>query len=467
MKKNKYDIIIIGAGISGLIAGTYLAKYGRKVLIAEKNNRVGGCCSSFIRGGHEFDAGAHIIGSCHRNNLFGSILKELKIKIDFIQLTPTDLIHFPTETIRINSDYKEFRLYLIKRFKYEKEGVDIFFNILLKANNSQTIPYIIRQFANMTYQTFLDTLFTSDILKSILSVQCGYLGLRPRDASAISAIFMLQSYLIDGAFYPKKGSQALSNSIADAFKDFGGKLFLNAEVNKILIKNDQIKGVLIGDNEITSNIVISASDILRTYKELINIKAKKEEKVNKKLDIFKPSISSCILYLGLSNKIDLKNKHGWYYDSYDINRSFMKQIYVHISTNHTINASKIGTKLLTAIFYFDYRKDKKIGREKFKEDVANNFLSKLEKKIPNIGKNVVIKNLATPLTIEKFTFNFRGALYGWRQSLGQTYPNFFPQCSFIKGLFHAGHWTYPGGGIVAVAVSGINVGKKILKTVGK
>ncbi len=465
MKKNEYDIIIIGAGISGLIAGTYLAKYGCKVLIVEKNNNVGGCCSSFVRGGFEFDAGAHIIGSCHRKDLFGSILKELKIKTDFVQLTPTDLIHFPTETIEINADYKEFKSYLMKRFKCEKKGLGIFFEILSKANDSHTIAYTVRRFSGITYQAFLDSLFSDGILKSILSVQCGYLGLPPREASAVSTIFMLRSYLIDGAFYPKRGSQAFSNSIADAFKNFGGELSLKSEVSKILVKNGQVKGVSIGDNEMISDVVVSASDMLRTYKKLIDIKAIRRGKINKKLIVFKPSISSCMLYLGLSNKMDLKNKHGWYYDSYDVNRSFMKQMYVHIPTNYGFNVLEADTKLLTAIFYFDYEKDERLEREKFKEHLTNSFLYKLEKSFPNIGKNVVIKNLATPLTIEKFTFNLKGALYGWKQSSGQTYANFFPQNSFIKGLFHTGHWTYPGGGIIAVAVSGINVAKKILKKV--
>ena len=465
MKKNKYDTIIIGAGISGLIAGAYLAKHGLKVLIAEKNNKVGGCCSSFIRGGLEFDAGAHIIGGCGRKNLFGSILNELKVKTDFIRLKPTDLMHFPNETVRINADHKEFKTYLIERFKSEKERLNNFFSLLLKTSDSQFLPYFVRKYAHMTYQAFLDSLFTNDILKGILSVQCGYLGLPPRNASAVSTIFMLRSYLIDGAFYPKGGSQALSDSIADAFKGFDGDIFLKSEVNKILVKDNRVRGVLINDDEVVSNIVISSSDILRTYRKLINVGTMAGKRLNRKLAMFKPSRSSCILYLGLSDTMDLKNGHGWYYDSYDINRLFTKQMYVHIPTNYCSNTSKKMSKLLVAIIYFDYEKDQKTGREQFKENLSNKLLSRLEKKFPDIGKNVITKNLATPLTIERHTSNSKGALYGWMQSPEQTYTHFFPANSFIKGLFHAGHWTSPGGGIAAVALSGINVARKILKMV--
>ncbi|MDB4349730.1 FAD-dependent oxidoreductase, partial [Omnitrophica bacterium] len=66
----KYNAVIIGAGISGIVCGTYLAKKGYKVLVLEKSVKAGGCCSSFNRSGFTFDAGAHIIGSCGANQIF-------------------------------------------------------------------------------------------------------------------------------------------------------------------------------------------------------------------------------------------------------------------------------------------------------------------------------------------------------------------------------------------------------------
>ena len=49
---NKYDVIIIGAGIGGLTCGCYLAKAGLKVLIIEQHNKPGGYCTSFERKGY-------------------------------------------------------------------------------------------------------------------------------------------------------------------------------------------------------------------------------------------------------------------------------------------------------------------------------------------------------------------------------------------------------------------------------
>ena len=44
-----YDIIIIGAGLGGLIAGAKLAKSDKKVLVLEQHFKPGGCATIFKR----------------------------------------------------------------------------------------------------------------------------------------------------------------------------------------------------------------------------------------------------------------------------------------------------------------------------------------------------------------------------------------------------------------------------------
>ena len=61
----KYDVIIIGSGISGLTAGVLLAEKGKKVLILEKHFKVGGWTHTFKRDCYEWDVGIHYIGEVH------------------------------------------------------------------------------------------------------------------------------------------------------------------------------------------------------------------------------------------------------------------------------------------------------------------------------------------------------------------------------------------------------------------
>ncbi len=61
----KYDVIIIGSGISGLTSGVLLANSGKKVLILEKHFKVGGWTHTFRRDNYEWDVGIHYIGEVH------------------------------------------------------------------------------------------------------------------------------------------------------------------------------------------------------------------------------------------------------------------------------------------------------------------------------------------------------------------------------------------------------------------
>ena len=61
--KNNYDVIIIGGGVAGLMAGIELVKNGKKVAILEKESMVGGQCRTQVLNttNHEFrfDYGGH------------------------------------------------------------------------------------------------------------------------------------------------------------------------------------------------------------------------------------------------------------------------------------------------------------------------------------------------------------------------------------------------------------------------
>src|SRR5436309_9016036 len=46
----RYDVVVIGAGLGGLTAGAILARAGRKVLVIERSNSVGGAASSYKSG---------------------------------------------------------------------------------------------------------------------------------------------------------------------------------------------------------------------------------------------------------------------------------------------------------------------------------------------------------------------------------------------------------------------------------
>ena len=57
----EYDVIIVGGGISGLLSALTLSKHGKKVLLLEKDEAVGGNCNSYMVDGFLVDTGPHAI----------------------------------------------------------------------------------------------------------------------------------------------------------------------------------------------------------------------------------------------------------------------------------------------------------------------------------------------------------------------------------------------------------------------
>ena len=71
---SKQKVIIIGAGLGGLVCAALLAKEGLDVTVVEKNQRVGGCLQSYRRDNAIFDTGMHIFGGMHEGGNIRRIL---------------------------------------------------------------------------------------------------------------------------------------------------------------------------------------------------------------------------------------------------------------------------------------------------------------------------------------------------------------------------------------------------------
>ncbi len=61
----KYNSIIIGGGLGGLIAGATLSKTGQKVLLLEQHYIPGGCATSFKRKDFVMEVGLHELDGLH------------------------------------------------------------------------------------------------------------------------------------------------------------------------------------------------------------------------------------------------------------------------------------------------------------------------------------------------------------------------------------------------------------------
>jgi len=459
-----YDAIIIGGGIGGLICGCYLAKAGKKILVLESHDKLGGCVTSIKRQNATFDVGAHLIGSGGDRGLFAKYLRDLGIDIELIRLNPTDRFHFPNRKIDIPQNVTDFLDMLKKMFVSETDNIETFFKEMFRIAVNFDNERILDIYQDLSYQDMLDKFFKNEELKGILSAQYHYIGVTPEKASALSMCLMITSYIKDGCYLVKGGAQNLSDKLGSRIKEFKGEVVLNTKVEKIEIMSQTATTVITEKNKkYTARQVVSNIDPRKAFFDLIDKSCLPSDYIEK---IMRLTVGSSFFLTFLIVDLEtsaLKSCSGWHYSSYRLNDVDTQSFYIFVPTiyDQSLNADGLHNVELAMQFPFIYGEIKNWGGVKLQ--LEEELINKAGSAIRDLRKHIKYKFSATPHTIERFTGNSKGSLYGWEMSVGQVQRYRLDNETPIKNLFLVGHWTKPGCGVVSVATSGWKVAKKILQ----
>jgi prolycopene isomerase len=90
------------------------------------------------------------------------------------------------------------------------------------------------------------------------------------------------------------------------------------------------------------------------------------------------------------------------------------------------------------------------------------LLDEMDGVLPGFRDGLSFVEGATPLAMERYSLNQRGALYGWANTPGQTGSRRLSNKTPLPGLFLAGHWTQPGTGSTGCIYSGLRTSQLIL-----
>lgn len=462
--KTNYDVIIIGAGISGLVCACYLARAGMKVLVIEQHDKPGGYCTSFKRKGFLFDAAAHCFGGYRKDGITRRVFDNLEIdkKIKIKQYNPSNIIITPDSKISIWSDLNETIESFQEIFPEESNNIKEFFNCLINADH-----IFFSQLRSWTFENLLDNFFRNDKLKAILSAPLlGFLGLPPSLMSAFIGARLFTEYILDGGYHPEVGMQALPEALTERFKEFGGELRLSCLVKKIKIKDNKIVGIFLDDSDfIPSKYVISNCDARQTFFKLIGKEWLKEEFYHKIKNMI-PSMSNFILYLGLDGYFESLPEHGTtlcFLKDYNLYKSYqtIQKADFENFEGHMLRVFRDTSTLLSIIPA--PHNDKRFW-DNNKHRITESLINKIEKyTIPNLSKHIVYKDAATPHTLYRYTLNYKGASYGWAGTPSQLAVQDLRKPSFIEGLYLTGHWTTLGVGISGVVYVAYDTAKMILR----
>ena len=494
----EYDVIVIGGGLGGLVCGALTAKAGLSTLLVEQGHQVGGYATDFRRDGFLFDSAVHLIGRCAPGGVIHDLLERLGIadRVEFLRVEPLHRYIFPEHDLRVPSDLQEYQALLEAEFPGERVGellqamVKLAKDVAragrgLRPQELATLPLkhpLLFKYHNKPLQRFLDDHTQDKRLQAIVTASWGYYGLPPERLATLYFVSGWYSYHAQGGFAIKGGAQVLSDALAAVIRESGGEVLLRTKAEKILIEEGHAVGVkLEGGDPLRAKYVVSNASAPQTYFELIGREHLPPSLV-KQLENWEPSTSAFQLYLGVElEELKIPDYTLFIADTYDhsaVYRDLMGAepeflgYGVTIYTNIEPERAPAGHHVIHLVTLADYGpwkaaldRSERAYRE-MKALWTERLLERAGPLIPGLKAGIEVFEVATPLTMERYTLNHEGAIYGWAQTPEQSGLRRPQVKTPIPSLYQAGAWAFPGGGVAAVIPSGALAARAILKEAG-
>jgi prolycopene isomerase len=494
-KAKASDAIVIGSGMGGLTAAALLARKGLNVLLFEKEKQVGGYVVSFKRGAFTFDATGAFVGGCQEGGEFNRLLKEVgaQEEIEFIPIHHIRNIYPGFEVHLRQGGFHSYLETLLDLFPEEGKGLKAYLS-LVKKIGEEVKSYTemtwakriffplcfwnLIRFQRTSHGAILHRFFKGEEIQQALHTLPATEP--PSKLSFLFVAAVISKALMEGVFYPKGGMGKMAEAIANAFLHAGGELYLQTEIDQILIKNGRAEGVVTKDGRIfQSPLIISNINpnlLVRMFP------SERQPAFVRRTEGLEYSLSCFILYV--ATDLDLRAM-GFPYFTYlrfvsDLEEEHRMLSRGEVPKNPTLIVSvptlldpllaPPGQHLLKVLVTVPYGYRERWGGtspEKYlqiKEEFTQQMLQLLELKlIPHLREHLLFCEAATPLTLERYTGNERGAMYGLASIPQQMGPWRPPHRTPVPGLFQVGHYTRPSHGIVGTSLSGLFCARSILQ----
>lgn len=478
----RYDAVVVGAGIGGLVCANLLKRQGLSVLLVEQHYMAGGYCSTFRRKGFTFDASTHfypLLGN--PETLTGRLLADLGVTTRWVRMDPVDTFHLPDGTrFAVPAEFEAYRVKLWAAFPREHEALERFFALVRKAYVYGLLTHFRGRepagpapFRDWTVREALDRHFQDPKLKLLLTADCPHWGSPPARTSFVFDSMLRLSYFL-GNYYPVGGSQAFADDLARCFEERGGEILMSTRATRILVHGGRAGGVVLettrgalrGVREVAADSVVSNADLLLTLESLLGPEHVPPEYLAG-LRRLRRSFPCFLTHVGLQGvpAEALEQAQGYYWDGWNPDRVGLDALRFKIfaPTLYEPAMAPPGGQIVILQKVLELDQESVTDWAAHRDALQERLMGWLEDVLPGIAGHVVVKLSASARTAERFTLNSGGAMLGWEMSPDQLGPARGGLESPLPGLFFVGHWAQPGGGITPVMVSSQRVAEAVCR----
>ncbi|HEX6246418.1 MAG TPA: NAD(P)/FAD-dependent oxidoreductase [Nocardioidaceae bacterium] len=501
-ERHDVDVVVLGSGSGGLSAAAYLAHAGRRVLVVEARDALGGHLSAFTHSGYEFDIGLHYTSEA----LVQPVLRPLGVEVEFRDFDHDGMfrLHGPGRELAVPRGMEMFRSRLHGSFPGETGTVDTFLataqtlveelRTLPERPHLRELPQLpwrlrgLLRHATSTAGGYLDSLHASPSLKSaLLSWTSGSMAVAPSRLSLPMAAMVVTNYL-DGLSYPQGGSRAISEGLADVVRHHGGEILLGTEVDRILVDRGRVRGVQVRGasldagpeplRDILAPAVVSAVDVKQTYLGLLPPDAVPSRLLHR-VRGYEMALPLAVVYLVLDR--DLANE-GYPNSTYLVSGTEdLDHDYAALRSGGYPDTIGVGVWVANLADPHNARlcppgqtNLQLMGpvpaqhswwgiapgsgpTERYRarrREVRDHMVRAAEHVVPGLSASIVHEEVATPVTSERFMRVTDGTSYGPAFTPRQTWTR-LGAASPVEGLFHAGASVRPSHGVTGTLMGGV------------
>ncbi len=491
------NIIVIGAGIGGLVAATHLAQHGLHVTVLEKNPRPGGRCDQFSREGHRFDTGPTLlVMPLLYEAEFAAMGASMRELLDLQRVDPTYRLVFDDGSqLALTSDMKSLQeqletfepgsfqgllRYLDEGHRHYHLGIE---KLVLPDFRSATdffkpsyIPLIHQVKPLAKHYAHMSAYFDDPRLKSAFTFQDVYMGLSPFDAPATFSM-MPYTELAHGVWYPRGGMYQVIEALMLLARQAGVEFVFDAEVDQIEVNGQAARGVKVGGQRLEADAILANADLPYVYQDLLPQDGQAKSLLKKRY-----SCSVISFFWGVDKTYPALGPHTLfladdYRDNFtsiirDLGLPANPSLYIHAPARLDSSMAPAGQDTITAIVPVGHMSEnggqakQSCGQDwaKIRDEARGHVFRRLAALgITDLQAHIKFETNFTPLSWRKRYNLVKGSTHGLCHNLmqlGYFRPDF--QHSRYRNLYFTGASTRPGTGMPTAMVSGRHAAQRIL-----
>lgn len=456
----KYDVIVIGGGFSGLACGIIMTKEGKKVCVLEKESQLGGAFQSYQRNRQQLETGFHYVGGVGKNEIMRPVVEYFGLEELNWELLDDEFLKVVTEgkTYTLHSGYNAFIDSLSEQFPDQRQGLVDLVELLNSLNKKiyKTVQYGSNASDNtlltISAKEYLETHFSNPVLRKVL---CGQsLTTELSDELPLYSFLQTLNSFLQHSYRLKGGGKELIDHLANRLTELGGTILKSHTVKEFVVndENNDIKGVICTNGEsFEADTYISTIhpaltiDLIPECKQVRNIYRRRIRNIENSVGMFTAHL---ILKPGIipykRHNISILNSEDLWHTPYGKDAPVQNML-INYNTNADDSPFATNIDLITPMSWeavSDWA-DSRLGHrpeeyKTFKQRKADECIALADKYINGLRDSIERIWTSTPLTYRDYTGTVNGSAYGVRKSCKNLLGTILSPNTPFNNLFLSG-----------------------------